>query len=139
MKRIVGFIFALTILFAVNFSVAQETENTLTKPGWFVLSQNMVPLSDVEELNVLSDSLFVPILNELVDEGKLLSYGLLSHAWGDEWNYNIYYITKDYPAFIEFFNEYVKRVTEKQSDALSKAVSLIKAHKDNMYSIRYME
>jgi len=136
MKRIVGFIFALTILFAVNFSVAQETENTPTKPGWFVMSQNMVSLSDVSELNVLSDSLFVPILSELVDEGKLLSYGLLDHAWGDEWNYNVYYVTKDHAAFIEFFNEYVKRVTEKHPDALPKVISLIKAHKDNMYSIR---
>ena len=30
---------------------------------------------------------WLPIAQELVDEGAILGYGALRHHWGDEWNY----------------------------------------------------
>lgn len=83
----------------------------------------------------MGDKNFGPILDALVEEGKLVGWGVLTHAWGDEWNYNIYYVTKDAAAFFDFWQEYVSRVDQSQ---WQEVVGMIKEHKDNMYSIAKM-
>ena len=50
---------------------------------------------------------------ELIKEGKLFGWGQFNHAWGDEWNLNLYYITECHSAFVEFWNEFMKRVNER--------------------------
>ena len=67
------------------------------------------------EVNKMVDSVFAPILNSFVDEGKLSGWGQLNHAWGDE---------------------YVKQVSAKHPDAFGSMVEYFQEHKDNIYSIR---
>ncbi len=136
MKRVVGLILVLTFLIAVNISFAQEEEE-VPKPGWLVFSQNMVNGVNMDKVNALTDSI-MPIMKELIDEGKLLGWGQLDHAWGDEWNVNFYYITESHTAFIEFWNEFIKRASERHPGLYKEWAPLIKAHKDNMYSVRHM-
>jgi hypothetical protein len=35
-----------------------------------------------------------PILNDLVEQGKLINWGVLTHAWGDEHNWNVFYVAE---------------------------------------------
>lgn len=122
------------ILFAFLFlngkSFAQD-ENPL-----LIVSFNMVSMADVGKVNKMADSLSVPVLKELVDEGMLYSFGSFNHNWGDEWNVNYWYTAKDMASFEKFWDEYVKRISTRHPDAWSAMVKYFHAHKDNIYYIR---
>jgi len=125
-------IFAAIIVFvfvAANIS-AQSEEHPL-----LVVSFQKVKLSDIDTANKLINEKMAPILNELVDDGMLYGWGLFNHAWGDEWNVNVWYTVKDMDAFSKFWGEYVKRVREKQPDAWKELRGYIQEHKDNIYII----
>lgn len=134
MNTFIKLLFALTLLVVSNPVVAQDAE----KPGWFVLQQNKVLMKDMPKVNALQDSLFTPILNELVAEGKLKGWGQLTHAWGDDWNYNFYFVTDNHQAFIDFWKEYFSRVNKRFPRWYNEVTPLFIAHKDNMYHIRTM-
>ena len=126
-------IFAALIIFifvAGNIS-AQNEEYPL-----LVVSFQKVKLSDIASANKLINEKFAPILNSLVDDGMLYGWGLFNHAWGDEWNVNVWYTVKNMDAFSKFWDEYIKRVREKQPDAWNELRGYIQEHKDNIYSIR---
>jgi hypothetical protein len=132
MKKLSLFITAaLLVSVFANRTIAQESDG----PSILVFSQNMVKMSDMGKVQKMMDSLFVPILNSMVDEGKINAWGQLNHAWGDEWNFNLWYMAKDMSSFEKFWSEYVDRVRTKHPDAFGKVVSMFQAHKDNMYSI----
>lgn len=125
-------IFAVLIVFiftAGNIS-AQSEENPL-----LVVSFQKVKLSDISSANNLINEKFAPILNSLVDEGMLLGWGLFNHAWGDEWNVNVWYTAKDMDAFNTFWDEYIKSINEQQPDAWAELRGYIQEHKDNIYTI----
>jgi hypothetical protein len=96
----------------------------------------MVSMSDVGKVNNMADSIFVPILKELVDEGMLYSFGNFSHSWGDEWNVNYWYTAKDMASFDKFWDEYVSRVRSRHPNAFGSITKYFNAHKDNIYTIR---
>lgn len=96
----------------------------------------MVPTSEVSKVNKMLDSVFAPVLKQLVDEGFLISWGQFTHLWGDEWNFNLYYIVKDMSAFDKFWEEYVTRVNKKFPDAFVNTTKYFQAHKDNIYTLR---
>lgn len=126
-------IFAALIIFifiAGNLS-AQSEEHPL-----LVVSFQKVKLSDISSANKLINEKFAPILNGLVDEGMLYGWGLFNHAWGDEWNVNVWYTVKNMDTFSKFWDEYIKRVREKQPDAWNELRGYIQEHKDNIYSIQ---
>jgi hypothetical protein len=101
-----------------------------------ITSFNMVPTSEMSKANKMLDSVFAPVLKQLVDEGFLISWGQFTHLWGDEWNFNIYYIVKDMSAFDKFWEEYVTRVNKKFPDAFANTTKYFQAHKDNIYTLR---
>ncbi len=133
MKSLTKFfaIVVFTLLFLSETSFAQSSERPL-----LVISQNKVLLSDVGKVNKIGDSIFVPILKELVDEGFIYSFGQFNHSWGDEWNVNYWYTAKDMASFEKFWGEYVNRVSNRHPGAFASIVKYNKAHKDNMYTIR---
>ena len=65
----------------------------------------------------------------------LLNWGLFNHAWGDEWNVNVWYTVKDMATFDAFWEEYVSRVNERHPGAFGSVVKYFQAHKDNIYTI----
>lgn len=121
----------VAFLFVSEMSFAQSNKQPL-----LVVSQNQVQLLDVGKVNQIGDSIFVPILKELVDEGYIYSFGQFNHNWGDEWNVNYWYTAKDMASFEKFWDEYVKRVRTRHPDAWASIVKYNKAHKDNIYTIR---
>ena len=50
-----------------------------------------------------TDSLWFPIVQELVTEGKLTGAGSAYHAWGDEWNMVLGYSAASHTAFLSAF------------------------------------
>lgn len=132
MKTFFGTTLIVLMFIASANLFGQESE----QPTWLVVSQNMVPLSKVETVNKMIDSVSVPILNELVDEGMLSGWGQFNHAWGDEWNVNFWYVAQSQSAFVVFWDEFVNRVRERHPGAFGEIVQYFQAHKDNMYVIR---
>jgi hypothetical protein len=118
-------------LFCGGKSFAQNTEQPL-----LVVSFQMVPPTDVGKVNKMVDSVFAPILKELVDEKYIAGWGQFNHAWGDEWNVNVWYVVKDMGAFDKFWAEYVSRVNKRNPGAFAATTKYFQAHKDNIYTIR---
>ena len=57
----------------------------------------------------MSREVLAPILNDLVQKGALLNWGIMEHQWGDEWNWNIYYAAKDIPTFLASFESFIEK------------------------------
>lgn len=131
MKNIIKTTIAIAFLLT-SISFAQDSKDK--KPTTLVFSQNKVQMADMGKANKMIDEIFAPILNQLVDEGMLLGWGQLNHAWGDEWNLNFWYSAKDVGSFHKFWKEYVKRASEKHPEAFGNVVKMFQAHKDNIYT-----
>lgn len=60
---------------AVSVSPVPETavaQDAVPQPGLIVLSQNICPYQNVPKLRTMLDSLFAPVLDGFVDDGRLL-------------------------------------------------------------------
>jgi hypothetical protein len=128
-------IFAITVisfLFLSENNFAQSNDQPL-----LIVSFNMVPMADIGKVNKMADSVFTPILKELVDEGFIYSFGFFNHTWGDEWNSNTWYTAKDMSSFDKFWDEYVSRINKRHPGSFAATVKYFQAHKDNIYTIRY--
>lgn len=111
---------------------AQETPDI---PRFLMFNQNMVPGTHVGTLNQLADSLMRPILDAMVDEGTIRNWGILTHNWGDEWNW--YMGARDHASFVTAWGAFVSRLSEAHPGAFAEMGQYIQAHKDNLYFIRY--
>ncbi len=132
MKRILPLaLLGLLLVSAVSFA----QEDNRPEPTFLVVNQNQVAMTDMSALNKMWFEKAVPVLDGLKKEGKLLNYGLFTHAWGDEWNFNFFFVTKSHEDFIAVWDEYISRMREKHPESLGEWISKIKAHKDNMYSM----
>ena len=115
---------------------AQEGESAPSPPHLTVLSF-IVPYSKLPAWNAMQDSVFTPVLNGLVDEGYFISWGQMTHNWGDEWNAGTYIISESHTKFLEGWTQYWQRLNAKDPDWFAKSAELFTLHKDNMYTIRY--
>lgn len=133
MKRLTTVIAAMLIVFVVQGErgLAQGVEQPL-----LIVSFNRVPMGDIGTLNKMVDSVFAPILKEMVNEKFIGGWGQFSHAWGDEWNFNIWYIAKNMSAFEKFWTEYMNRANKRHPGAVAAVTKHFQAHKDNIYTIR---
>lgn len=127
-------IFAIVFIAILFFGSSNFAQNQ--DPPLLIVSFNMVSMADVAKVNKMADSVFAPILRELVDEGFIYSFGYFSHAWGDEWNSNIWYTAKDMTSFEKFWDEYVSRVNKRHPGSFPATTKYFHAHKDNIYVIR---
>ena len=62
------------------------------------------------------DSVWTPIAQELVNEGKLIYLQLLRHNWSDEWSFLYYYRARGIPSFLEAWGGPVSRVRGRHPD-----------------------
>jgi hypothetical protein len=130
MKNLIQiFSVSLILLLATSTIQAQEADTPL-----LVVSFQKVKMSDMSKAEELFENNFAPILNAMVDEGFLLSWGRFVHAWGDEWNLNNWYTAKDMESFSAFWDEYIKRIGA-ENEAWEKLREMIQEHKDNIYVI----
>ena len=99
-----------------------------------VFSQNKCDYGEMGALREDVEKIMAPILNDLVQEGKLLNWGVLEHAWGDEWNWNMYYVSKDIPVFLESFNKMISKAMNADQQFVENFWDRCFEHKDAMYT-----
>jgi hypothetical protein len=105
------------------------------RPGVVVVSYNKCGLDKVGRLDSLSALAFYPVLDEVVREGRLLSWGVLTHDWGDEWNFVVYYTATNVNAFHSAWGEIVRRVRERRPNFMADFAPYCTEHKDNIYGV----
>jgi hypothetical protein len=124
------------LMFALPFSAyAQQPATQQAAPGILVVSAQKCSFTGLADMKRWMRESSAPILNELVRQGKLNSWGLLDHMWGDEWNLVIYYSARDLNTFQSAFGEYFGQVLRKDPQALQKFETACSEHKDNIYNI----
>jgi len=96
-----------------------------------VVSQNKCDFSKQDQLQKMIDSLWQPIAQELVNEGKLVSYGSAYHHWGDEWNVLQWYVAPSIPVFLTTFDEIVKRLNQRHPTVFPYFLGACHEHKDS--------
>ena len=128
MKRLLALGVAL-VLAAPAAAVAQGGP----LPGAIVLSFNKCDLARVGDIIQMTDSAIVPIAQEMVNEGKLFNYGLMTHDWGDEWNVVYYYVVEDHRAFLNFWDDFVSRIVQRHPTLFGEFLARCSEHKDNIY------
>ena len=132
-------LFIVVILFVPFVAFAQDSEEVKKNPkATVVISQNMVPLAKMGRYVELSNKYWAPAFDKLVDDGKLFSWGFLTHAWGDEWNVVVHYAAKDFASFESAWQEGLKTFTESIPEELNdEMIELILAHKDGIYTAQH--
>jgi hypothetical protein len=125
MSRPIFVLFALSLL-AAPAVMAQET---------LVLSQNKCAPDKQGQIRQTTDSLWMPVVQELVNEGKLNAGGSAYHSWGDEWNVVVWYTAKDVATFVSAFNDLVARVEKRHPKLIQQFLSWCHEHKDSFYSM----
>ena len=106
------------------------------QPGVVVVSYNKCAFNAPARIDSLSAVAFFPVLDELVRERRLMGWGVLGHAWGDEWNYVIYYTAADLQTFDAAWRELVARVERRDPGLFGRITPLCSEHRDNIYSVR---
>ena len=130
-KRIAFFV---SLFFASSIGFAQDAEDI---PRFLMFNQSIVHGNDMATVNQLTDSLSRPILDAMVDEGLIYNWGILTHNWGDEWNWNWYMFTRDHASFVAAWDEFVRRLGEAHPGAFQEFAKYSRAHKDNTYIVRH--
>lgn len=121
----------LMILIVATSVEAQQERN----PGFMVHQLLVCPDSNMGEINRLS-ALSNPILDQLVEEGMIRAWYDLRHAWGDEWNVSYVTVADSHRAWLDYWSEYLRRISEAHPTLFEEFTALCTMHKDNMYSIR---
>lgn len=128
MRRVfLGTVVVLSCIASSPVAAQQEA------PGIIVVSQQKC--ENVGELNDFMRANLAPILNEMVAEGRLLGWGVLGHAWGDEWNHVIYYSARDLTTFEAAFGEAFSRLTRAHPNAIQLLEDNCSGHRDNIYRV----
>lgn len=105
------------------------------QPGVVVVSYNKCAVDAVGRVDSLAGLAFYPVLDELVREGRLLGWGALTHAWGDEWNYVLYYTATNEAAFHGAWSEAIRRTRQRRPTFMADFAPACTEHKDNIYGV----
>jgi hypothetical protein len=130
MKKLSQIITVLIVFIFIAGNISAQSENPM-----LIVSFQKIKMADMQKANNLISEKIAPVINGLVDEGMLEGWGQFNHAWGDEWNMNVWYVAKDMDSFNKFFDEYLDRLNKQQPEAWTELRGYIQEHKDNIYSI----
>jgi hypothetical protein len=127
---------ALTILLTAVWpagTVAQEA----AVPGLTTVRYYQCGVGDLDEAISILNGTWRETADELVGEGVLLGYGILTHAWGDEWNLVDYIVAANMEAFQVGWAELLRRYQARDRDGsdIDDLNELCPRHKDNIYSV----
>lgn len=94
-------------------------------------------LADLGEAVEMLNGSWRGYAEELIEEGLLVDYGILTHSWGDEWNLVDWFAATDQAAFQAAWRELLLRFQEDDSDGeqFTRFGELCPRHKDNIYSV----
>jgi hypothetical protein len=104
-----------------------------TEAQTLVVSQNKCMMDKLDDIRAFADSAWIPVAQELVNEGALAGAGSAFHHWGDEWNLVYWYTAEDVPAFLDAFSELFSRVQERFPGSAEQFQGWCFEHKDSIY------
>ena len=116
---------------SVSSGIAQDVE---FERSFVMLNQNQC--DDMAGVLDIVRTTTGPVLDELKEEGLIDNWGLLTHAWGDEWNFNWFMVTENHAGFLTAWSELISRVNERDPDWFEKFDPMCREHKDNLYTLR---
>jgi hypothetical protein len=127
---------ALLILMVLpGLVIAQDEESSKKFKPTVVISSNKVALANVGRWVELNNKYWAPHFDKLVDDGKLISWGVITHAWGDEWSVVVHYVAKDFATFQKAWGEGLKAFSENTPEELNdEMINMILEHKDSIYT-----
>ena len=99
-----------------------------------VISKNKCHSNRISELREMMEENGAQVLNDLVSEGKLLNWGVLTHAWGDAYNWNVFYVAETHTKFLEAWSEFISRVVENDPEAADRMGEICWEHEDSIYT-----
>ena len=99
-----------------------------------VFSQNNCKMSKISDLRKMTEENGSVILNGMVEQGKLIDWGVMTHAWGDEYNWNVFYVTETHAKFLEAWSEFIAKVEENDPEFANKLWEICWEHKDSIYT-----
>jgi len=120
---------SLVLVLSLSISAGAAAQGTL------IYSQNKCAIDKQDQIHRIVDSVWVPVLQELVNEGKLMSGGSAYHNWGDEWNVVLWYVAPNIPTFLSAANELVGRVNQRHPTVLAQFTSWCTEHKDSFLAM----
>ena len=133
MKRLSLFVPLLLLAAFGSEAAAQEQESS--DPGVIVVRYFQCPLNHQAEAVEMLNTGWRPIVQEMIDEGHFLDYGILTHAWGDEWNVMDWFAAESPAAFHEAIQEAFQRAAEQLPEPETPFGELCPYHKDNTYAV----
>lgn len=95
-----------------SWSSAQQ----IVEAGTMHLSRAKCQWGGLDEISQLTDSVYLPIAQQMVEEGLMLAWGLLEHDYGDGWNIAWYTIASDRQAMFYAREELTRRVERQHPD-----------------------
>ncbi len=78
-----------------------------------VIQQVKCDINEITSLRAQADTIWIPVANELVSEGKFQYVQVLERDMGDEWNVLWYYRAADMETFRAAFEEWFIRVEDR--------------------------
>lgn len=137
MKPVIAALLALVCLAAVSAPAAAQEEATATHVvmRYFKCSPQGVAVRMFQQGR--------PVVDEMIEEGKFVGYGLLAHSWGDEWNVMDWFAVDGIDSFFDAFNELNQRMNaaaeaaeaEGEEDEFPPFNEVCTDHKDNIYAV----
>jgi hypothetical protein len=124
---------ALLLLTAPALAQQQPAPPLGSQQPVHVLSLWRCPAENVPKFTEYNNANVVPVLDRLVREGKLDSYGFLRHFWGDEWNVGTFYHARTSAAFFAAYDEMVLQVRQKDPNFPQSVAPFCTEHKDSIY------
>ena len=109
----------------------------IVEAGTMHLSRAKCSWAVLDEISDLTDSIYVPIAQQMVEEGLMLAYGLLIHDYGDAFNIAWYTIASDRAAMFKARETLTQRVEERFPDLnfLVWFAERCTEHEDLIYSV----
>lgn len=108
---------------------AQESETS-----FFMMNQHACPGEGFAGMMEITETKTGPIMSELREEGMIQDWGLLTHAWGDEYNFNFYMIAESHGAWLAAWQEMMRRMNERHEGWVDEVSNYCTFHKDNLYT-----
>ena len=102
---------------------------------YFMMNQHVCPGEGLDGMMESVETMMGPIMGELRDEGMIDDWGVLTHAWGDEYNFNFYMIADDHEAWLAAWGEMVGRMNERHEGWAGDLSEYCTMHKDNLYTL----
>ncbi len=106
-------------------------------PGTVAVSYWKCPFGGLGEAISLANDDVRPVAQSVIDDGMWIDWGILTHAWGDDWNLLIYTTATDRNAFFAGWDEYIRRLgeTDPEGEVTEQFFALCPEHKDNIYGV----